>query len=764
MAITNFAAKYRPLKIGFLVPQDDINSIVEATKINTLLWGGMHNPIIPVGPNAKEVIDLIGVMPVDILHPIVHNENISAVLEAFPFLKSPHHFTHEMFTEDWHTKKKSIVYLDSLNIIDKYYKKYFKGTPAKEGQSSCVLPTWSLDDKFTNLFSIAFGSYGGNFNLQDDFKSAFLKGLRAKKINIDKTKKIDVSIGGKINPIILTSLELKNYRAEIFRNDGVYIGEFDNFDDLIYFWNLRASGVAIEFLPIKDNERFVAFIQKHLESLAASTKKPDYRKSLSFYYRNKAQEIIDEPFSKFKKEGLSIFKSDITHFVLHEILQNLPTDYLGWEITNGLVEESYNKYAVSLNLPEKKFITDDIDRDVSKQTLAVSLDSFSDFGFTGYTLKLPHIKALNEFYSREISIDPWEVRSEEDSIGLIINLDDKNKTLYPIENQTLISKVFEHNGIKVGISQPGLIAKKVIEKIGGLEDARVLKIKGVRKILQEGTPDSSITRGEATKVIYENDFQKHERLFIEAREKPKLDSSAVFDYLLKKDFFRAGLELICNQCKLENWLTLKSINDFWTCEYCGSQNRTSSQLKTRGDWKFRKSGLFAKDNHQEGTIPVLLTLLAIKRIADHSNFIYSTALKLDGEDINCETDLSIIQYNRSDKIEIAIGECKSEGGVITQDDCNKLKNVAKKLSSSGLIKPYIIFSKTNDIFLPEEITLFKELAKEEELILLTNKELEPYHIYWLEGGGIEKDVPEKYPHCFSDLVRNSFARYLKDDA
>jgi len=55
MAFANFAAKYRPLKIGFFVPQDDIRGLIEAAKINTLLWGGMHNPIIPVGSNTKDI-------------------------------------------------------------------------------------------------------------------------------------------------------------------------------------------------------------------------------------------------------------------------------------------------------------------------------------------------------------------------------------------------------------------------------------------------------------------------------------------------------------------------------------------------------------------------------------------------------------------------------------------------------------------------------------------------------------------------------------
>lgn len=761
MAITNFAAKYRPVKIGFLVQQNNIAELLEVAKINTLLWGGIHNPIIPVGPDIKETINLISSIPVDVLHPISHNENIDAVLSAFPFLKSPHHFTYEMFTEDWHTKKQSLVYLDSLNIIEKHYHKYFKGRPAEKNDSNCVLPKWSNDDSRANIFSLTFGTYDNKFNLREDFGNAFLKGLHAKQIIIDKSKDVDASIGGKIDPITLTGIDLKNYRAEYLRNDGVYLGNANNFDDLVHFWNLRAIGLWIEFFPIEGHERFSEFIKNHLINLSSSNKKPDFHKSLIFYYRNKKKEDINPIYDEFKNGGLPVYKSDITERTFVDVLRGLPTDFLGWDIINGLVEQSYDKYAVNINLPEKKFITNDTDRDVSKQTLVVSLDSFSDFEFAGYTLKLPHIRALNEFYSREIAFDPWKIRSEEDGVGVIINLDDKSETLYPIEHQVIISKIFNFVGIKSQISQPGLIARKIIEKIGGLEDARVLKIKGVRKILQEGNPGSSITRGEATKTIHENDFQKHKRLFIEARNTKELDSNAVFDYLLKKDFFRAGLELTCGQCKLENWLTLKSIDDFWTCEYCGGQNKTSIHLKTRGDWKFRKSGLFAKDNHQEGAIPVLLTLLTIKRIADRSNFTYSTALKLDGEGIGCETDLCIIQYGRRDNMEIAIGECKSEGGIITQDNCNKLKQVVKKLSLDNKIDACVIFSKTSDAFLPEEIALFKELAKEVKLILLTNKELEPYHIYWLEGGGIE-DVPEKYPLSFSDLVRNSFARYLKN--
>ena len=39
--------KLRPIKLAFLVHPDDKESLLKAIEINTFLWGGMYNPIIP---------------------------------------------------------------------------------------------------------------------------------------------------------------------------------------------------------------------------------------------------------------------------------------------------------------------------------------------------------------------------------------------------------------------------------------------------------------------------------------------------------------------------------------------------------------------------------------------------------------------------------------------------------------------------------------------------------------------------------------------
>ena len=39
--------KLRPIKLGFLVNPNDKKSLMRAIEINSMLWGGSYNPIIP---------------------------------------------------------------------------------------------------------------------------------------------------------------------------------------------------------------------------------------------------------------------------------------------------------------------------------------------------------------------------------------------------------------------------------------------------------------------------------------------------------------------------------------------------------------------------------------------------------------------------------------------------------------------------------------------------------------------------------------------
>jgi DNA-directed RNA polymerase subunit RPC12/RpoP len=203
---------------------------------------------------------------------------------------------------------------------------------------------------------------------------------------------------------------------------------------------------------------------------------------------------------------------------------------------------------------------------------------------------------------------------------------------------------------------------------------------------------------------------------------------------LKKNVLIPGFELICKKCNQKNWNSVNELKEIWRCDYCNSTNRIILQLKTKAhlQLRYRKSGLFSKDNNQEGAIPAILTLIQLNTVL-HSleSFVFTTSLNLTNNLFKREIDFCLLNTNRYDgEIEIGIAESKSEGGNIDIEDIEFMKLVRDKFQENN-IECYLIFSKTSDQFTFDEIKLFEEelYKRDVPFILFTNKELEPYRPY-----------------------------------
>jgi len=758
MATTSISISYRPVKIGFLVREDHIEDVVKAAEINTLLWGGIYNPIIPVSTNEESAEKMINLFSVDILYPVEHTKEISGLLNKYQFLRVSYIPNRNIFYEDFYTKRNILWYLDSVNIIDLYWEKEFKHKD-KEFRSNCILVEWEDNDDLKNLFSIIFGHFPSTYNLLEDFKNAFLKGLRAKEIKIPLGGILEEKLVRSIDPIRLTDAELRG-SIGLLRQNGIYIGQETNFYDLVNFWNLRATGLAVQFLAKNHIARFEKFIKRHLTIIDKTPNhNPNIEDFIAFYNQFETKEELSELIKSFQTvRKILIIRCDKTAW--DNMRTKPPVYYLEGGHTLANVEKSSNRYNVTISLPEKKFIANDR-RNVRLQKLVVSIDPITEFEYPEHTLKPPFIRELNEFYSREISFDPSILRSEKKGIAEIIDVWQNDLSLWPLSYRRLIQGIFKLAGIDAEISQAGLITTRIIQKLGGLIGGTVFRIGGVRKLVEDLRTEDCITRGEATRIICdEGRFTKYNKSGEFELINQKLTTGGVFDDLLSKGIFRAGLELLCEHCKIRNWLPLRNLDDLWICDYCGESNQTSLHLKDRGDWRFKKSSFFARDNKQEGTIPVILTLLLFSRMFRLSGFVYSTPLNLKFDAKKCEIDFCILQYYRESGIEIGFGECKSGGGKINQDDIDNLKSIREKLSAIGM-DCYLIFSKSAEQFEPDEVDLFKTLSNEDvPLILLTNRELEPHFPYLNRGG---EAVPKEYVHTLGDMSLNSEYLYLKSN-
>jgi hypothetical protein len=756
MSTKNISIKFRPVRLGFLVRNGSLDDVVRAAGLNSLLCGGIYNPLIPIGKDTATAERWMTNFNVDIIEAVSHSDEIDAFAAKHPLLRSPFFISTNFLYEDWYTKKNKLMYLSVLNVINSLRHE------ETEYQSigwtpDHVLPIWDDDHPMKKLFSVCFGFYPNDLNLKDDFTTFYFAGLKAKEILIlpdDGPPPILAKTG---YPLSLTRERLEGHGGTMRdRGLGVYVGDENDFNDLVLFWNIRAAGMNVEFLPLGSREKFMPFIDAFLKRLCQIPLSPSERVDfLSAYCRHDRVEEVKAIISGINcAKRLIALPCDDNALWNYNI--NIKNPYFSQYQRLANIAKG-DHYELSFDFPEVPLLAG-MAQEIERQSLIVSVDSLKeDFAYPGHTLKPPFIRALSGFYGVGMLQNAFRVKAERNGIRVVIEPKETSLSLWPIQQELLFERVFELAGIKAKVSQPGIITNQILTKLKGIEGARVFKITGVRKLLETLKKDSSVTRGHATNVIRENDFSRFEDLYIEPRQEEKLTASQTFSFLLKKEFLRAGLDLICNHCRLESWLSLEQIADYWTCAYCGGRNQTSLHLKDRGDWKFRKSGLFAKDNNQEGAIPVILTLLQLYRRLNHFGLLHAASHNLNFDAKSCEIDFAVLQYSISDRVELGIGECKSEGGVISVEDVENLKAVRDRFAPSG-IYVFPIFAKTAESFQPEEIALFQQLSEEDvDFILFSNRELETYEPY---ESYEREDLVDQFPSTLQGMAWNSRKIYL----
>ncbi len=256
--------KYKPVRIGFLVREGHREDLVKVAGLNTLLWGGIFNPILPIGTSSADLPDqLLDLLQVEVLCSLADTPEIKAFRDKYPLLKNPAHPADDVLSQDWYAKRNVLAYLDSLNIIVLLWELEYKHK-GEDFRSDFALFTWNPEGPLSDLFSISFGFYPTQYGLRDNYADAFLKGLRSRQMAIELGSPVPADLV--ISQLSATSMQLR-ITGERLRDDGIYVGNAENFSDLVTFWNLRAAGMMIRFLPVGHETRVSAAVTTFLQHL-----------------------------------------------------------------------------------------------------------------------------------------------------------------------------------------------------------------------------------------------------------------------------------------------------------------------------------------------------------------------------------------------------------------------------------------------------------------------------------------------------------------
>ena len=176
------------------------------------------------------------------------------------------------------------------------------------------------------------------------------------------------------------------------------------------------------------------------------------------------------------------------------------------------------------------------------------------------------------------------------------------------------------------------------------------------------------------------------------------------------------------------------------------------------------------ERNVQGAVPVLLTLqqfeINLKGVWEGA--VYSPSLDLfpkTGTVLpKCEIDFVwLIPKSYPDRNIIILGECKDRGGkkesgTIDKQDIHNLRQVADALPRR--FETFIAFVKLCP-FTADEIALAKTLNDEyrRRVILLTARELEPYHFY--DRTKLEYKNIKEYALTPEDLANTTAEMYFK---
>jgi len=660
---------------------------------------------------------------VDALFPAAADPQLKTFVDRFPHLRWPS--VHQRLFIGGSGGRGLATFLDVYHPTRTIYEEHIDGK--QEPRLTATLYDWAANDPLRHLFLAEFGSYPPREEINLDYGAMVERNLKGTRVALPIDGPVPADGYKKLTPSALSRFDLRRDRSPNWEYPGLYVGDANDFADVVNFWNLRAANVQVLFYDPNNDARLGEMTRAFLQVLKERPREAAHFESDFSIWSKRGKEVDLKRF-----EAQRVGRVEIDDGIWNGLNLKPPLMYIEDVRVLGSRSEHDSIPSLTFELRDKPFYDDP---EVHRQHFVASIDALTYGGDEQVTFSYPFLPELNDFYRREACVVVDGARSERNGLGFITNVGRDTLTIRALRRRSLITNIFGVFGMKAEASEAGRIASRLIQQMGGVQGCRPFKIAGVRALIEKYKPFQSFTRGGATQIIADVDpvtgvpnFAPYESLFIDGEAaKP----NRVFDYLAKKNVFRVGLKFTCPNCELEFWTSLDDVATEVTCEYCGQRFNVTPHLKD-GAWAYRRSGLFGREDHQEGAIPVALTLQQLGTVLDWG-MVFVTSMTIEsatGAFNPCETDFVITSEEGffDEHLGLAIGECKGRLE-ITEQDVKNLSQVADAFPKDR-IAPFIVFSKTIP-FTPAEIERCRvaQPAGRKRIILLSDRELEPYFVY-----------------------------------
>jgi hypothetical protein len=750
----------RPTRIGFLVRPNNLASVRRVMRASVCLWGGTYNPIIPVfdRPPKEWKSDIydrfkgpaIAKGYVRFFEPDVYVEAEEGLLEQAglgalrqKYAMYEHVITLKQLLEprdgrDWSEPNLGLNIRDVLFHIHRTEQKFVL---REEQKSFLVKP-----QRANALVESMFGAYPTSSDV-DYIRRAYVDVYKPEIADATPDTWRRIFRKGALTPLWVTQHGLNTTRYW-YHDVVVFVFDPSRATDLIDLWNLRLEPHPVVPVPVEWFDALADDIYDLLES--------EHRPVVG-----NPNGVMHHATIEF---GRSIRKVDV-EALINKLKPGLPPGAVAvkhWRNDVWIDHRDDRAHRDGrLKVVAKERRADLVVKEDRRQlrTTFEALEPEFAQRYGGGHHRWVNVLRLSSYGDKSIaSVLPFNTfdrswprlgtGAEQIPIGgegRVFTQQHRNLGQYVslLRADEAIVGSFEHHGIKAKLSEPGHIAKQMLEHLGGLWGVHLLADLETLALLNKmaGGHHRSAPIKAWTDLISRRQAK---------RPYPSNNLAAFTSH----NIIRLGLETDCPHCKAKNWNSLTAVDYRIVCERCLKPYEfPQAGLRNHNrNWTYRVFGPFSVPDFGRGSYSALLALRVLSRYRSAmDNMTFATAMDLDIDGVRREVDFVAwhaeeLMQDTHRPPQLIIGEAKSfgKGELITASELAKLKTVASKLPEA-----VIVIAILRDDFTKAEKKLLKRLVSwgrrvniygepTNPVLLLTSHELTmDYNLSstWKELGG-----------------------------
>ena len=766
----------RPIRHAFLVDPTDVDSLQRVIEINTFLWGGKFNTIIPVfQQHIENWYDCGDITPQEVVSGYLNNFDPDCVVPMGGVSNSDlnlgdrniidHPSIFLAGAEIDGTAGYGISIFETLSHYLKNNEFEIMGTPLE-----ICMPRFS--DHSHSLLSCLFGS----------LPEAITEILEQKFQNHLSVESVDISASNYVEyirnqtdhrPNYLFTDQIRSRRAYLMGintlgfsrlSSGwsfIFFFDADKPIDIIDYWNLRATGRTVYAIPkqFAQEEDIKRFVLNLIDRNAVNTDDTESDSTVwiryAEFYRKviKSSSVSDEEFFEFFNEFFN--SSEYIQFQGHypPMWGKLPVDD-----TRGMRSFSAGTaYHDIFDQPSNDgVIVKTLSPNIKTESSPTHTPRFAnEIYFSFYNDKLIATSVVPEGF-KDLSLffqSDTNFRASKNNLVRLVYEPEYDYQVWSPPSEVIFENWMKSYEWEIEISNAGHIVTQIIKRLG-IRFSQVLAIKGIIGLLDKMNNGKSLSQKDLwakLNTILQERCNNGENL--------EYDAANIVKRLVDANVLQPGMKMSCPNCRQKSWFSIDDAGYMLKCPQCFGPFEFPFNPNKNIKWAYRTMGAYDSPNKSEGTYTVLLLLrfFSDRQMLDGAT---TSLMSFNLKKQNCadedeekivgkEFDLALFfQVFARDEIETIFAECKTFGS-FSDNDIEKMEILGKKFPDAILA-----FAKVSNLSEVEKQSLSELVGRSgNQILVLTGEDL--------LRQSLDKEYNLKGHADFGELCRRTRHKHLE---